>query len=176
MNCLMLLHYTVSCWIFDNLMPFFNYLSRYIHGNMSSFEWISFAIIANDINEAISECLYMICYWSKVLQITFWSSHYKLTICLHNTWKNCQHFSFPNPDVSSWEESSVMTRQHTYPGFARWKVRLIQNIYDKVLYEFKERVSPAKITRHGLDPSQIQVWKFLRPNPTPIMVKFAYMC
>ena len=34
----------------------------------------------------------------------------------------------------------------------------------------------TKITRHGLYPSQIQVWKFLGPNSTPIMVKIAYMC
>ena len=29
-----------------------------IHGNMSVFEWISFAVIANDINQAISRLLY----------------------------------------------------------------------------------------------------------------------
>ena len=34
----------------------------------------------------------------------------------------------------------------------------------------------TKITRHGLYPSQIQVWTFLGPNPTPIMVKIDYVC
>ena len=34
----------------------------------------------------------------------------------------------------------------------------------------------TKITRHGLYPSQIQVWTFLGPNPAPIMVKIDYVC
>ena len=62
--------------------------------------------------------------------------------------------------------------------------------YYKMSSEFKEKGASGqkidcevdnirnltKLITHYLNPFQIQVWQFLRPNPPPIMVETAYMC
>ena len=72
------------------------------------------------------------------------------------TWFRFENFCYPT-QPPSWLKLSIY----------KWGSER-----QKINYEANNN---NKINRHGLFPSQIQIWKFLGPNPTPIIVEIDYL-